>query len=144
MIRSFVDRSPHIHPTVFVASDAQVIGDVYLGEGVSIWFGAILRGDINYIRIGERGNIQDGCLLHVTEGDPLVVGDEVTVGHGAILHGCRIDGEFIAKLRISEYKVQKSKLLSLVGLIGNSKSFHFSIFNLQFSMAGFRKLDINF
>ena len=92
MIRPFSNRAPHVHPTVFVASDAQLIGDVYLGEGTSIWFGAILRGDINYIRIGGRSNIQDGCLLHVTEGDPVVVGDEVTVGHGAILHGCRVGG----------------------------------------------------
>lgn len=82
---------PKIDPSVFVAGGAQIIGDVEIGPECGVWFNAVIRGDVNTIRIGRRTNIQDGCILHVS-GDtaPLRVGDEVTVGHGAILHGCTV------------------------------------------------------
>jgi carbonic anhydrase/acetyltransferase-like protein (isoleucine patch superfamily) len=81
---------PSIHPSAFVAEGAWVIGDVVLEEQASIWFQAVLRGDINSIRIGRRSNIQDACVLHVTASLPVNVGEDVTVGHMAILHGCEI------------------------------------------------------
>ena len=82
--------TPRIHPTVFIAPGAIVIGDVRLEEGVSIWFNTVLRGDIQYISVARNSNIQDGCILHVENDLPCIVGPEVTVGHGAILHGCTI------------------------------------------------------
>lgn len=83
---------PRLHPSVFVADGAQVIGDVEVGAGSSVWFGSIIRGDVHWIRIGERTNIQDLAVLHVTSGTaPLHVGSDVTVGHRAILHGCTVD-----------------------------------------------------
>lgn len=77
---------------VFVAPDANLIGKVRLGEDVSIWFGATLRGDTEWITIGERSNVQDGVVMHTDPGCPLEIGADCTIGHGAILHGCAIAG----------------------------------------------------
>lgn len=83
--------SPRLHPSVFVADGAQIVGDVEIGEDSSVWFNAVLRGDVHYVRVGRRTNIQDLCMLHVTRGThPCVVGNEVTVGHGVTLHGCTV------------------------------------------------------
>ena len=81
-------KYPRIAEDVYLAEGSVVIGDVEIGKGSSVWYNSVVRGDVNYIRIGERTNIQDGCILHVTtEKYPLIVGSDVTVGHGAILHG---------------------------------------------------------
>ncbi len=91
MITPFKDKTPRLGKGVFVAPDASIIGNVTLGDYSSVWFKAVLRGDVNFIQVGDYTNIQDACLLHVTsETFPLYVGNSVTVGHGSILHGCRI------------------------------------------------------
>jgi len=77
----------------FVAGSAAVVGDVVLGRDASIWYGAVIRGDLKGIRIGERSNIQDGAILHVTCELGVDMGEDVTVGHGAILHGCTVERE---------------------------------------------------
>jgi carbonic anhydrase/acetyltransferase-like protein (isoleucine patch superfamily) len=88
--------TPRVHPSVFVADGAQIIGDVELGMDSSVWFNAVLRGDINAIRVGERSNVQDGAVLHVTHEYPVYVGADATVGHQAIIHGCTVeDGSLI-------------------------------------------------
>jgi gamma-carbonic anhydrase len=81
---------PRIDPSAWIAPDSSLIGEVMVGPEASIWFQAVLRGDINSIRIGARTNVQDGCVLHVTSEAPVVVGDEVTLGHMAMIHGCTI------------------------------------------------------
>jgi carbonic anhydrase/acetyltransferase-like protein (isoleucine patch superfamily) len=83
--------TPKIDSSAFVAEGACIIGNVELARDTSVWFNAVLRGDINAIRIGERSNIQDGCIFHVTNELAVEIGRDVTVGHGAIVHGCRID-----------------------------------------------------
>jgi gamma-carbonic anhydrase len=90
-------RLPRLGARVFLAPDAWVTGDVELGDDVSFWFHTVARGDVNFIRIGERTNIQDGCVLHVNHGEfPLIVGAGVVVGHQAVIHGCTIeDGALI-------------------------------------------------
>jgi carbonic anhydrase/acetyltransferase-like protein (isoleucine patch superfamily) len=91
ILRPYNGISPRLGVRVFVAENATIIGDVTLGDDCSIWYGAVLRGDVNSIRIGARTNIQDNCVLHVTEGAYLIeVAEEVTIGHGAIVHGCTI------------------------------------------------------
>jgi carbonic anhydrase/acetyltransferase-like protein (isoleucine patch superfamily) len=83
--------TPRIDPSAYVHSSAHVIGDVQLGAESSIWFNAVVRGDVHYIRIGARTNLQDHATVHVTKGrHPTLVGEEVTVGHHAVLHGCTI------------------------------------------------------
>ncbi len=91
MIRTFQGIKPTIPASTFIEETAVVIGDVVVGEDSSVWFHAVVRGDVNYVRIGSRTNVQDLSLLHVThDTHPLVIGDEVTVGHHVVLHGCTI------------------------------------------------------
>ncbi|GHC39124.1 gamma carbonic anhydrase family protein [Aidingimonas halophila] len=96
-VRTFRDITPTLGERVFVDQDSLVLGDVTLGDDSSVWPMAVVRGDMHYIRIGARTSIQDGCVLHITHssdfnpgGYPLTVGDDVTVGHKAILHGCSV------------------------------------------------------
>ena len=91
-IAGYRGRSPTIPESAYIAPTATVVGDVVLGDEASIWYGAVVRGDVGPIRIGARTNIQDGCVLHVTRGGvPLTVGAEVTVGHRAILHSATVE-----------------------------------------------------
>jgi len=86
---------PSIAPDVWIAPGAVVIGDVTIGAGSSVWYGAVVRADQESIRIGEATNVQDGCVLHSDPGSPLVLGDRVSVGHRAVLHGCRIHSDVL-------------------------------------------------
>jgi len=110
IIMSFRGKTPKIHPTAFIAPGAVVIGDVEIGAETSVWFGCVIRGDVNSIRIGSRVNLQEGCVVHVASGEELVsgerilhptgyattIGDDVTIGHMALLHGCTVEsGSFI-------------------------------------------------
>ena len=91
LIKPYKGIHPKIHPTVFIVETAVIIGDVEIGEYSSIWFNAVVRGDVHYIRIGDRTNIQDLCMLHVTKDThPLILGNDITVGHSVTLHGCTI------------------------------------------------------
>ncbi len=97
-IRPFKNITPTIAESAYVDEDAVVMGDLHIGEQSSVWPATVIRGDVNYIRIGSRTNIQDGSLLHVTaasndhpKGFPLIIGNDVTVGHGAILHACTLE-----------------------------------------------------
>jgi carbonic anhydrase/acetyltransferase-like protein (isoleucine patch superfamily) len=85
--------SPVIHPTAFIAPTAAVMGDVTLGEHASVWYGAVIRGDMAPIAIGDNSNIQDGSIVHVDEGVPCRVGARVGVGHHVILHGCTVEDD---------------------------------------------------
>lgn len=88
VVREYAGKRPRLGQRVYLADTAAVIGDVELGDDVSVWYGAVLRGDCHFIRVGARSNIQDNCVLHVTEGThPTVLEEEVTLGHGAIVHG---------------------------------------------------------
>lgn len=91
MIRQLKSGTPHIHQNTFVAENAAILGRVTIGEHSSIWFNAVIRGDINEIIIGKASSIQENAVLHVASNLPLTIGDYVTVGHGAILHGCTIE-----------------------------------------------------
>lgn len=92
MIRPFRGKLPQIHPTAFIEESAQIIGDVIIGEESSIWFNVVIRGDVFDIRIGKRTNVQDGTVIHVSNGTyNTVLEDEVTVGHNATLHGCHVE-----------------------------------------------------
>ncbi|HVZ22857.1 MAG TPA: gamma carbonic anhydrase family protein [Vicinamibacterales bacterium] len=92
MLRPYRSILPTVHPTAFVDASAQVIGDVHLGAESSVWMNCVVRGDVNTIRIGRRTNIQDLTLVHVMrETHPTTIGDEVTIGHSAVIHGCTIE-----------------------------------------------------
>ena len=91
MIRAHRGRLPVIDGTAYIDASAQVIGDVVVGAESSVWMNAVVRGDVNYIRIGARSNVQDGTIIHVMhDTHPTIVGNDVTLGHGVIAHGCTI------------------------------------------------------
>lgn len=91
VVRAFGGKAPRFGRRVFVASNATVIGDVTLADDVSLWYNVVVRGDIHWVRIGARSNLQDGVIVHVENGEwPTLIEDEVSVGHGAILHGCTV------------------------------------------------------
>jgi len=99
MILKYKDMFPHIDPRAWVAPSADIIGDVTIGADSSVWFGAVIRGDVHSITIGERTSVQDLSMVHVThykkedktDGNPTIIGDDVTIGHKVMLHGCTIE-----------------------------------------------------
>lgn len=121
MIYNYLDKTPQLDETVFVAPSADVIGDVTIGKDSSIWFKSVVRGDVHFIKIGNRTNVQDGCVLHVTHDTfPMEIGDEVTIGHGVILHGCTIEsGSLIGMgaILLDNCRVGKNSLIAAGTLI---------------------------
>ena len=124
MIYTYKNANPKLPKSVFVAPNAAVIGDVEIGENSSVWFNSVIRGDVHQIRIGERTNIQDGSVLHVTyQKWALEIGDNVTVGHGAILHGCTISSNCLIGMgarvldgaRVGEFSLVAAGSLVLQG-----------------------------
>jgi len=92
VLRPYRGQLPRVHPTAFIDDSAQVIGDVDIGEESSIWMCAVIRGDVHWIKIGRRSNIQDASVVHAMTGThPTSIGDNVTIGHAAVVHGCTID-----------------------------------------------------
>jgi len=92
MTHSFKGIHPKVHETAYIADGAVIIGDVEIGEDASVWFGSVIRGDVNYIRVGARTNIQDMTMIHVnSHTDPTILEDEITVGHRVTLHGCYVE-----------------------------------------------------
>jgi len=91
MILPYRGRPPRIAPSAFVAPTATVIGDVTIGEEASVWFGAVLRGDVGRIEVGPGANVQDNAVLHSTNHVPTILGERVTIGHGAVLEGCTVE-----------------------------------------------------
>ena len=91
MIVSIEGHTPDVSSAAFVADNATVCGDVKVGEDSSIWFGAVLRAECEPLRIGDRTNVQDNVVVHIDSGFPVTIGSDVTVGHGAIVHGCTVE-----------------------------------------------------
>lgn len=95
-ILSYRGKRPRVHGSVFAADGVRVIGDVEIGEGSSLWFNAVVRGDVHWVRIGKRTNIQDNATVHVTHDTcPTTIGDDVTVGHAAVIHGCTVGSRIL-------------------------------------------------
>ena len=118
--------TPRLAETAWVADSAQVIGNVELAEGASIWFGAILRGDNEPMRIGRNSNVQDGSMLHSDPGSPLTLGENVTVGHQVMLHGCTVgDGSLIGikAVVLNGAKIGKNCLVGAGSLVTEGKEF---------------------
>lgn len=116
---------PSLNDTVFVADTARIIGDVEIGADTGVWFGCVIRGDVNHIRIGARTNIQDGTTIHVTGGGhPTIIGDDITIGHMALLHACTLeDGSFVGmKACVMDGAVVESGAMVAAGaLVTNNK-----------------------
>ena len=115
-----MDEEPLYGPDVFVAPTAVVIGDVQMDEGSSLWYGGVLRGDINSIKIGKFSNLQDGVIGHLADDYPLVVGQYVTVGHGAVIHACEIGDECLIGMNstvLDGAKIGKQSIVAAGSLV---------------------------
>ncbi len=126
MILPYKGILPKIHPTAFVAETAVIIGDVEVGAGSSIWFGCVVRGDVNIIRIGENSNIQDGAVVHVsTGGQGTHIGNNVTVGHMALLHDCTVEANSFVGMKscmLDKSKLESHAMLAAGALLTPSKT----------------------
>ncbi len=130
-IQHFADYLPQIAESAYVHPAATIIGDVIIGEDSSIWPGAVIRGDVNFIRIGNNTNVQDLSMLHVNHrssldpaGSPLVIGNHVTIGHSVILHGCTIEDEVLigmGSIVMDKAVVQNHVLLAAGSLVPEGK-----------------------
>ncbi|HJT59096.1 MAG TPA: gamma carbonic anhydrase family protein [Ktedonobacteraceae bacterium] len=117
--------SPTIEENVFIAPGAMIIGDVTIREGASIWYNAVVRGDVAPIVIGRRTNIQDNCVLHADEDAPLTIGDECTVGHGAIVHGATVADRVLIGMNavvLSHAQVGTRTIIGACALISERKN----------------------
>ena len=121
MIKPFNNIEPKIHPTAFIAENAIIIGDVEIGEDASVWFGAVVRGDVNHIRIGARTNIQDMTMIHVSsKTHATILEDEITVGHRVTLHGCHVESGCligIGAILLDGVRVGKNSLVAAGSLV---------------------------
>ncbi len=124
-IYSLDDTAPQIDPEVgFIAPNAVLVGDVVVGPDVGIWFGVVARGDIEAITIGARTNVQENCVLHTDTGYPLVIGENVTIGHGAIVHGCTIGDNSLIGMGatvLNGAKIGKNCLIGANALVTEGK-----------------------
>ena len=119
-------KAPQLGKGAWVADSAQVIGTVELGANASVWFGVVIRGDTEKIRIGRNTNIQDGSVLHADEGVPLVLGDNVSVGHQVMLHGCTIgDGSLIGiqAVVLNNAKIGRNCIVGAGSVVTEGKEF---------------------
>ncbi len=122
----FGDSAPQIDPRAWVADSATVIGRVRLGADSSVWYGAVLRGDNDHIVIGQRSNVQDGCVLHTDDGIGLTVGDDVTVGHQVMLHGCSIgDGSLVGiqSVILNHARIGRHSIVGAGSLVPEGKEY---------------------
>ena len=118
--------APQVAASAWVADSAQVIGDVVLGEGASVWFGTVVRGDADRITIGAGSNVQDASVLHADIGKPLTIGENVTVGHQVMLHGCTIGDESligIGAIVLNGAKIGRHCLVGAGALVTEGKEF---------------------
>jgi carbonic anhydrase/acetyltransferase-like protein (isoleucine patch superfamily) len=119
-------KTPKLAPGAWVSDSAQVIGEVELGENVSVWCGAVIRGDCDLIRVGRNSNIQDLAVLHADEGVPLTIGDNVSVGHQAMLHGCTIgEGSLIGiqAVVLNGVKIGRNCIVGAGSVVTENKEF---------------------
>ena len=120
------DDVPEVHSTAWVAESADVMGKVILGENASVWYGAVLRGDNDHITVGACSNVQDGCVLHTDNGMPLSIGQNVTIGHQVMLHGCTIgDGSLVGiqSIILNGARIGKNCLVGAGSLVTEGKEF---------------------
>lgn len=125
--RPFGDYSPKISESAITFEQSTILGDVTIGEKSSVWFGAVLRGDVNFIRIGRNTNIQDNSTVHVTKGgSPTVIGDNVTVGHNAVVHACTVEDNVLVGMGaiiLDDAKISKNSLVAAGAVVTGGKTF---------------------
>lgn len=124
MIITYKGKTPKIAESAFIADNAVIIGDVEIGEGSSVWFGAVIRADNNKITIGKNSNVQDNCTLHTDEEFVMTIGDNVTIGHNAVVHGCVLEDNVLVGMNstvLNGAHIRKNSLIGAGAMVkGNS------------------------
>jgi len=126
MIMNFKGKSPKISETAFIADSADIIGDIEIGDFSSVWFNAVIRGDRNKIKIGRRTSIQDNVVIHADPENGVQIGNDVTVGHGAVLHGCRIENNVLIGMNstiLNGAEIGRNSIVGANALISEGKKF---------------------
>src|SRR5215213_5425723 len=127
MLRPFRSVLPRVNPSAYIDQSAQVIGDVTIGDESSVWMNVVIRGDVNTIRIGDRTNIQDGTIIHVMRGThATTIGNDVTVGHAAVLHGCTIHDRVLVgmgALLLNGAEIGEDSIVAAGTLVPEGKKF---------------------
>lgn len=134
MLKDYLDYSPKIGKKTWIAENANIIGECKIGNDCGIWFGVTIRGDVNYIKIGDRSNIQDGSIIHVNhsktedkdDGYPTIIGDDVTVGHNVTLHGCKIGNACLIGMSatlLDGCEIGKESIVAAGSLVTQNKKF---------------------
>ena len=116
----------NIKDSVVICPGAQVIGDVEIGEDASIWHGAVVRGDVDSIKIGNNSNVQDNCVVHCTKGFPTIIKDNVSIGHGAVVHGCVLDDNVLVGMNatiLNGAKIGKNSIVGAGAVVSEGKEF---------------------
>jgi carbonic anhydrase/acetyltransferase-like protein (isoleucine patch superfamily) len=112
--------------SIVICPGAQVIGDVELGSDVSVWFGAVVRGDTDSITIGNNSNVQDNCVVHCTKGFPVEIGENVSIGHGAVVHGCKLEDNVLIGMNatvLNGAKIGKNSIVGAGAVVSEGKEF---------------------
>lgn len=115
MITAFNGKKPRIGKNVFIAPTATIIGDVEIKDNSSVWYGAVLRGDTESIKVGRRTNIQENCTVHADPGKPVRIGDRVTVGHNAVVHGCTVEDDSLIGINAVVLNGARIRFGSIIG-----------------------------
>ena len=126
MIKSYQGVAPIIDQSCYISESADVIGDVTIGKDVNIWFGTRIRGDVNKVVIGENSNIQENTVVHVDKNSPTTIGKNVTIGHGAIIHGCEIKDNVLigmGAIVLNDVKISSNSMVGAGSLVTQGKSF---------------------
>jgi len=134
MIYNYKNITPKLSDSTWVAPSADIIGDVKIGDNSSIWFGTVIRGDVHYIKIGDRTSIQDGSMVHVThykkddksDGNPTIIGNDVTIGHKVMLHGCEIKDACLIGMSatiLDGVVIEKESIVGAGSLVTKNKRF---------------------
>lgn len=116
----------NIEDSIVICPGAQVFGDVELGENVSIWHGAVIRGDTDSITIGDNSNVQDNCVVHCTRGFPVEIGENVSIGHGAVVHGCKLDDNVLIGMNatvLNGAHISKNSIVGAGAVVSEGKEF---------------------
>lgn len=124
MIKNFLKKRPYIEESCFIAENASIIGDVKIGQNSSVWFGSVIRAELNSISIGKNTNIQDNSTLHEDKDAPLIIGDNVTVGHNVILHGCNIENNVLigmGSIILNNAKIGEQTIIGAGSLVTEGK-----------------------
>ena len=126
MIKEFMGKTPDVKDAAFIADNASVIGDAVFMGGTSVWFNAVVRADVDKIIVGENSNVQDNCTVHCTEGYPVVIGKNVTIGHNAVVHGCTIEDNCLIGMNatiLDGAKIGKNSIVGAGALVTEHKVF---------------------